>query len=196
MASCSAGPTRSPARVEKPRMTANLRPDHPLHRLFGGLVEHVFMVEIGICEPALADYLVGMLVEFVHVDRIYPMATVDGRTIRDISRVEAEADLGPGLNETRRRRLINRYIGDFTLFWAGVYPESLRPRRSDEVDRLPVFVQEGKRSYGIAGELTVPGEHPPAHVLRQLSAQFEYCVHGLQLVRAGWERMGGRLTGN
>jgi hypothetical protein len=177
-------------------MTADLRPEHPLRRLFGGLVEQVFMVDIGICDPQLTDYLGDMLADFVHVDRIYRLSTVDRAVIRDVSRMEAEAHLGPDLDATRRRRLISRYIGDFTLFWTGVYPENLHPRHQGGVDRLTVYVREGKRSYGIAGELTAAGEHPPAHVLRQLSEQFEYCVHGLQLVRAGWERRGGRLMGN
>lgn len=162
----------------------------PLRKLFGGLVEQVFNVDIGICDPALTNYLGEMLADFVHVDRIYRLRSVNKQVIREISRMEAEADLGPMVNETRRRRLINKYIGDFTLFWTGVYPEHLRPRRQGGVDRFGAYLLQGKRSYGIASELTGRGERPPADVLQHLSQQFEYCVHGLQLVRAGWERLG------
>jgi hypothetical protein len=130
----------------------------------------------------------------VHVDGIYRMRTVSGEAIRDISRVEAEAHFGPDVDSTTRSRLINRYIGDFTLFWTGVYPESLRlPRRG--VDRLHGYLIQGKRSYGIASELSGEETEPPAMLLRQLSREFECCVHGLHLVREGWQRLsraGGR----
>ena len=98
------------------------------------------------------------------------------------------------LSSTKRRpakpkREIHRHIGDFTLFWTGVYPETLRPRGQSDVDRLDVYLRTGKRSYGIASELTPAGVQPPPEVLAQLSEQFECCVHGLHLVRAGWEQL-------
>jgi hypothetical protein len=164
-------------------------PDSQLRQLFGGLVEQVFNVELGICEPRLTDYLGDMLADFVHIDRIFRLHTVDNETIRELSRMEVEAYLGPQLDETRRRRLINKYIGDFTLFWTGVYPEQLRARHQGGIERLTVYLQEGKRSYAVASELTDEREQPPADVLQQLSEQFEYCVHGLHLVREGWERL-------
>ncbi len=159
-----------------------------LRRLFDGLVEQVFMVELGICDPALTEYVGDMLADFVHMDRIYRLRTVDNTVIEELSHMEAQADLGPHLDETRRRRLIYKYMGDFTLFWTGVYPEQLRPRPG-RPGRLDFYLQHGRRSYGIAGELTRADERPPAQVLLQLSEQFEYCVHGLHLVRAGWERI-------
>jgi hypothetical protein len=159
-----------------------------LRRLFDGLVEQIFMVELGLCDPGLTEYLGDMLADFVHVDRIYRLRTVDNTVIRELSQMEAAANLGRDLDDTRRRRLINKYIGDFTLFWTGVYPEHLRPRPG-LANRLETYLQQGKRSYGIASELTRPYERPPARVLHQLSEQFEYCVHGLHLVRASWEQL-------
>lgn len=177
-------------------MIPKLHPGHPLRSLFGGLVEQVFSVDIGICDPPLTDYLGDLLAEFVHIDRIYRLRTITNEVIRDVSRMEAEADLGPEVADTMRRRLINRYIGDFTLFWAGVYPEQLRPRRQGGIDRLRPYVTQGKRSYGIASELTRPDENPPAAILQNLSEQFECCMHGLQMVRANWERLAAPDTGN
>lgn len=171
-------------------MKSELSPQHPLRKLFAGLVEHVFMVDVGICDPALTDYVGALLADFVHVDRIYRLHAVDGEVIRDLSRMEAEADLGPDIPHTARQRLVNKYIGDFTLFWAGVYPEFLRPRHQGGVDGLHRYLLQGKHSYGVASELTRPDDDPPRELLLHLSDQFEYCVHGLQLVRAGWERLG------
>jgi len=176
-------------------MPRNIGQSHPLRRFFAGLVEQVFMTEVGLADPRLTDYLTRLLSEFVHIDRIYRMRTIDGETIRDVSRIEAEAYLGPGLEGTARTWLVNRYIGDFTLFWIGVYPESLRPRHAG-VDRLQEFRLQGKRSYGIASELTPKRADPPGSLLRQLSEEFEACAHGLSLVRAGWERLDADLNIN
>lgn len=177
-------------------MNTQYDPNHPLRRLFNGLVEQVFQVDIGLCAPTVTDYLGELLAEFVHIDRIYALRSIDREVIRELSRMEADADLGPGVSETQRRRLVNKYIGDFTLFWAGVYPEQLCPRRQGGVGRLHEYLLQGKRSYGIASELTRPDDAPPADVLQCLSEQFECCVHGLHLVRAGWERLSNADAGN
>jgi hypothetical protein len=168
-------------------MVSNIGKGHPLRRLFRGLVEQVFMTEMGICDIRLTDYLSALLTDFVHVDAIYRLRTVDGSVIREMSHAEAEAYLGPDVDATRRTRIINRYIGDFTLFWTGVYPENLRRRGG--VNRLHEYLLQGRRSYGIASDLTTPDLHPPAALLRRLSEEFESCVHGLHLVREGWEQL-------
>jgi hypothetical protein len=172
-----------------------INPGHALRSLFHGLVEQVFMGELGICSPRLTEYLGDMLVDFVHMDRIFRMRSVDGSTIRDVSRVEAEAFLGPEIDVGTRTRIVNRFIGDFTLFWAGVYPENLRPVRGGG-DRLRLYLVQGKRSYGIASELSASDGIPPAGLLRELSAEFECCVHGLSRVRSNWQQFSGPTREN
>jgi len=167
-------------------MISNIGPDHPLRKLFSGLVEQVFMTEIGICDTRLTDYLSNMLGDFIHIDAIFQLRTVTGDQIREISRAEAEAFLGPEISGTHRTRMINRYIGDFTLFWTGVYPECLRTRG---VDRLREYIVLGRRSYGIAGELSDDRSAPPGNLLLMLSEEFESCAHGLHLVREGWRQI-------
>lgn len=160
--------------------------NQPLRKLFGGFVDDVFHAQLGVCNPRLTEYLGDMLMEFVHVDVIYRFHAVDGEQIREISRIEADAYLGPHAKPSERTRVINRYIGDFTLFWTGVYPEVLRRRNTD---RLHEYVLRGKRSYGVASELSTPDSEPSPELLRQLSNEFECCVHGLHLVREGWRQM-------
>jgi hypothetical protein len=169
-------------------MTHRLNTAANLQTLFAGLVEQVFMAEIGICDTRLTQYLTDLLTDFVHSDRIHRLRDADNVIIQDVSRMEAEAALRQTASETERRRLINRYIGDYTLFWTGVYPEQLRARRQGGVDRLQEYLLQGKRSYGIASALATPDSDPPAALLANLSAQFECCVHGLHLVRESWER--------
>ncbi len=171
-------------------MISKLPKGHPLRRLFDGLVEQTFMAELGMCDPRLTDYLGELLSEFVHTDHIFRLRGVDGQTILEVSRMEADAHLGPDVAPGTRTLLVNRYIGDFTLFWSGVYPETLRPRMQSGSDRLREFLVRGKRSYDIASQLCDDGSDPPAAVLRCLSQEFEACVHGLHRVRHGWESMG------
>lgn len=158
--------------------------------MFGGIVEQVFQAEIGICNPRVTDYLSDLLADFVHVDQIYRLESVDGHAICEVSRMEADARLGSAADQECRKKVINRYIGDFTLFWTGVYPEYLRLRRRGP-DRLREYLLQGKRSYTIASSLANPDDEPPGALYRQLSEEFENCMHGLHLVRTSWEQHKG-----
>ena len=61
-------------------------------------------------------------------------------------------------------------------------------RRPTWRDCIRDYVAQGKRSYRIASDLGAEDSEPPSDLLRQLSEGFESCVHGLGLVRKGWER--------
>ncbi|MFQ6047980.1 MAG: hypothetical protein ACE5K7_01280 [Phycisphaerae bacterium] len=162
---------------------------HPLGRFFRGLVEQTFYVDLGMCDPQLAGYLSGLLTQFVHIDQIFALRNATGRRIEDVAEMVSEAYLGPGVSEAVRRRIVHRHIGDFTLFWTGVYPEGLRRLRAPQrKDHLVDYLQQGKRSYAIASDLTPAEQEPSAQLLRRLSEKFEFCVYGLGLVRKGWER--------
>lgn len=163
---------------------------HPLREWFSGLVESSFNVEIGICDPTLVAYLTELLTEFVHVERIDCLQDGSGRRLEDVAEMIREAELGGSPSTASRHRLaIHRHIGDFTLFWTGVYPERLqRMRRRHDRDALLGYLEQGKRSYAIASDLSPADAKPPATVLRRLSDHFEDCVYGLGLVRRSWEQ--------
>jgi hypothetical protein len=77
-------------------------------------------------------------------------------------------------------------VGDFTLFWTGVYPEALaRLQARSSADHLIDFQRQGKRSYYLASMLEAGDEAP---ILRRLSEQFELCAFGLLRVRREWEK--------
>jgi hypothetical protein len=99
------------------------------------------------------------------------------------------ATLGDDADEHERRRMFHRHVGDFTLFWTGIYPENLRRmRRRQSPDALISYFEQGKRSYDLASQLSDDETRPPARVLRRLSDDFEYVVYGLGLVRRQWEQ--------
>ena len=87
------------------------------------------------------------------------------------------------------QRELHQHIGDFTLFWAGVYPEALRRSSScGAVDQFEDYCAHGKRSYLIASTIkTDQQERASADVLQRLSDRFELCTYGLREVRREWE---------
>src|SRR4051794_9806266 len=104
------------------------KPDHPLRRLFAGLTEQTFVATFGVADPRLTDYLSDLLSRFLHTDWIYRLHNLAGRRLEQVADMVIEAEQMPP--EGRTRREVHRHIGDFTLFWTGVYPEALSKLRS------------------------------------------------------------------
>jgi len=163
--------------------------DNPVRRWFAGLVEVSFQERVGLSDPGVLDYLTDLLTAFIHTERISLLGDGSGRKVTDVAEMLTEAQLGPTASDDERRRSVYRHIGDFTLFWTGVYPESLRRmHRRAARDDLLSYLEQGKRSYSIASDLSTDNTEPPARLLTVLSDQFEFCVYGLGLVRREWER--------
>lgn len=164
-----------------------IRPEHPLRQYFAGLVDNVFVTEIGLADPILTDYLADLLVSFTHIDRFRAMQSAADRPLEQIaSMLLAMSDDVPTA-ELNHDRLIYRNIGDYSLFWAGVYPEQLSASRRRRSDVLLDYVTQGKRSYAIVSDLTPYDDALPPSLFRHLSDDFESCLHGLGLVRRGLE---------
>lgn len=162
-------------------------PEHPLRRLFAGLTEQTFINALGVADPRLIDYLSAMLSRFVHVDVIYRLRDGSGRRLEQVVDMILDAEALPP--EGRTRREVHRHIGDFTLFWTGVYPEALRRLRSVlSKDHFIDYCEQGKRSYYIASTFEEDPYRDEAPVLRRLSREFELCAYGLNRVRREWER--------
>lgn len=139
------------------------------------------------CDPGLTDYLVDLLVDFTHVDRLNAIRNSSGKRLEQVAAMLAVLSDEQPESEIERDRMIYRSIGDYTLFWAGVYPEQLQRARPSPSDVLLDYVSQGKRSYAIVSELADEGDTPPSSLFRHLSEDFESCLFGLGLVRRGWE---------
>jgi len=158
-----------------------------LRRFFAGLTEYAFHTRLGVADPPLVDYLSELLVRFVRNDELYPVRTPRGERLVQVADMLAEARHREGL----ARRQVHRHIGDFTLFWTGVYPEVVDGMRRGGKDALLDYQQQGKRAYWIASTIPVEKEAAPADVLKRLSERFELCMYGLSEVRRQWEERGG-----
>ena len=171
-------------------MTRDVPERHPLHLLFRGLTESAFLSELGIGDPKLVGYVAGLLARFVPSESLYRLRDAQGRRLTELTAMIAEAESS---DDDDRRRDCHRHVGDFTLFWTGVYPESLPYlRAASSPDHLIDFQAQGKRSYYLAS--TYEGDESP--VLRRLSVEFELCAFGLSRVRREWERLEGGDPGD
>jgi len=158
---------------------------HSLHRMFRGLTEYAFMNELGIGDPSLVGYVSSLLAEFVPSTRVWGLRDDQGRRLEDVSGM-----LGEALKSTdeRRRKECLRHVGDYTLFWTGVYPEALgKLKGRSSPDRLIDYQQQGKRSYLMASKLG--SSDLESHLFQRLSEQFELCAFGLSCVRKEWEKL-------
>ena len=165
-------------------------PEHPLRRLFAGITEQTFNTALGVADPPLTDYLSALLSRFVHLDALYRLKNAQGKPLEEVAEMMIEAEAMP--QEGRTAREVYRHIGDFTLFWTGVYPEALRRlRHALSKDQLIDYTTQGKRSYYIASTFEQEPYREEAPVLRRLSSEFELCAYGLNQVRREWEKQRG-----
>ncbi|MBV8487914.1 MAG: hypothetical protein JO161_06510 [Planctomycetaceae bacterium] len=163
---------------------------HPLHRLFRGLTESTFMSELGIGDPSLVGYVANLLASFVPSEGVWQIRDKQGRPLMQVTQMVAEAE---SADDRERRRECHRHVGDYTLFWTGVYPEALaKLQDSNSPDSLIRYQEQGKRSYYLASTLSTSDDR--GSLLRRLSIEFELCAFGLSRVRREWEKMEAEAT--
>lgn len=156
-----------------------------LQQYFAGLTEQTFESRLGVADPPLVDYLADLLVRFVRSDAIFRVRDLAGRSLSEVADMLATAQerIGNG------RRDVHRHIGDFTLFWTGVFPEALaRLQAPDRRDHLLDYPAQGKRAYYIASTLGDEDTADECALLARLSHEFDMCVYGLGEVRRQWEQ--------
>lgn len=163
-------------------------PNARIEQYFSGLAENTFLTELGIVDPPMVDYLSDLLVRFVRSDVVHRLRGLSGCPMMTVTEMAAEAAQRFG----DAKREVHRHIGDFTLFWAGVYPEALRGKEEDVTSpQFESYCSQGKRSYQIAAAIESPTTKPTPEVLLRLSECFDLCAYGLREVRRQWENEGG-----
>jgi hypothetical protein len=166
--------------------------DHPLSRLFRELVHRQFVHGAGMADPEIAEYVAGVLVDFTHTDNLYRIRDARGRRLEEVAEMLVESHPLLAAQSFDRERAVRKHIGDFTLFFTGLFPEAvaaLPRRRPLSLDAFVDYVKAGKESYAVVAAFDVGEYRHQAPLFRRLSDRFEECVFGLNLVRAELERM-------
>jgi hypothetical protein len=165
-------------------VSQRISPQHPLRQLFNELVRETFLQQLHVDDPGVPEYVANMLVEFIHRDRIFALRDSRGRQLEEVAEMLMEGDVSLNAASFERERAVHKQIGDFTLFWSGVYPEMLRYfRAATRRDHLLDYVEQGRKSYGIAATFDYGDYEQEAQVLKRLSERFELCMFGLNMVR-------------
>ncbi|MGO8670909.1 MAG: hypothetical protein ACLQVD_06055 [Capsulimonadaceae bacterium] len=170
--------------------TDNRDLDPTLRRVFGAMVDQVFLQKLGVYDPSVTGYIADVLTDFAHMRQVYKVKDLEGRPLEEVADMLLQADVRLLATSFNREREVHRHIGDFTMFWAGVYPEALPHMRSRwRKDQLVDYMRQGKSSYAIAASFDYGAYRLEAPVLKRLSDEFELCVYGLNAVRGEMDRM-------
>jgi hypothetical protein len=165
---------------------------HPLQQLFSELVGRHYAQEIGIRDPQVVSYVAHLLAEFCDAEQLTKIRTASGRQLSDVGEMLMESDPIYGSAPSfDRERQVRKHIGDYTLFFAGMFPESINHQRlrRQRVENFVEWVKAGKESYYIVSKFEHFEYAKVAPLFAQLSQKFEDCVYGLNLVKNELEVM-------
>jgi len=155
-----------------------------IDRFFRGLTEYAFHARLGVVDPPLVDYVAVLLVRFLRHERVASLPGVGGEETAEVAKMLMVAQRHASAAEAREEY---RHIGDFTLFWSGLYPEALRRfRHAGPIDRLLDYREAGKRAYWLASTLEPDDAAEERRLLERLSHEYDLCVEGLAEVRRAW----------
>src|SRR5271157_5776182 len=135
---------------------------HPLQQLFQDLVGRHYAHEIGIRDPQIVAYVSHLLAEFCEADQLYKVRDARNRPLADVGEMLLESDpvYGPAPSFDRERQ-VRKHIGDYTLFFAGMFPErgnagaQTRGFRNQHLDSVVDFIRAGKESYYIVSQFNI-----------------------------------------
>ena len=166
-------------------MTTDNNHASALNRFFTGLSEYVFHTRLGVVDTQLIDYVSSLLIRFNRFENVQRVRTANGQLATEVVAMVKEAEKRIG----EAKREVHRHIGDFTLFWSGLYPEALRSLQGkDREDFFVKYCDQGKRAYHIASTIQSREKNTSNELLARMSDQFDMCAYGLREVRREWER--------
>jgi len=170
---------------------------HPLQKLFQELVGRHYAEEIGIRDPQIVAYVSHLLTEFCEAAQMYKVQDTANRPISDVGAMLLESDpvYGPAPSFDRERQ-VRKHIGDYTLFFAGMFPESINQNRlrRHRLESLVEWIKAGKESYYIVSKFEHFEYARVAPLFASLSKNFEECVYGLNMVKNDLEEMQHPIT--
>ncbi|HET9837471.1 MAG TPA: hypothetical protein VFR84_04490 [Candidatus Angelobacter sp.] len=164
---------------------------HPLQRFFKEVVERKYE-EVGMHSSEVQAYVANLLAEFCEAETLYKIKNADGRPLSDLGEMLLESDpvYGPASSFDRERQ-VRKHIGDYALFFTGMFPEGLnhyRLRRT-RIEGLIDIVKAGKESYYIVSKFEHFEYAKVAPLFRRMSSDFERLVYGLNHVKNELEEL-------
>ena len=160
---------------------------HPLRQLFQELVSRNYAsCGVELRDPAVSDYVANLLTEFCEIDQLHKIRDAGRRPLSDVGEMLLESDpvYGPAPCFDRERQ-VRKHIGDYTLFFTGMFPESIHHfrLRRQRLENFVDFMRAGRESYYIVSKFEHFEYAKVAPLFARLAREFERCVYGLNLVK-------------
>jgi len=120
-------------------------------------------------------YMLDLLIDFTDAEKFYMVNNIVGGDnpnpvkFLNLAKIAQDCEIGKVFTEERK---FDKYLGDFSLFGLGIFPENFKEVR--------LYSWIGKERYSKAAEL-YPADL--SKTLRNMSSNFESCVSGLKDVR-------------
>jgi hypothetical protein len=159
---------------------------HPLEPFFQQAVRNSYEGKLGLHDPDVTGYVAHLLCEFSDAKNLYKLHDESGSPIEELDEMVRASDPVNGSAESfDKERALRKYIGDYTLFVGGMYPEAAN---SDHAHRrnqptLEELIRAGKESYYIVSQFNLFEYEKEAPLFSRLSDGFERFILGLTLVR-------------
>jgi len=167
---------------------------HPLEPFFQQAVRESYEGKLGLHDPDIIAYVSRVLCDFSEADTLFKARGGAGHPKHELDAMILASDpihgTAPSFDAERAMR---KYIGDYSLFVAGMLPEAIDAGGPEKTRRptLGELIKSGKESYYIVSQFNVFEYKKEAPLFARLSEQFERYILGLALVR---EEMGKRLA--
>ena len=158
---------------------------HPLEPFFHEAVRSSYEGRLGL-GPEVTSYVSRMLCDFSEPESLFRLRDAKGRPIEKLDEMIRASD--PILGTARSfiaERTIRKYIGDYTLFVAGMCPEMIEPNSNKNSTKptLAELIRVGKESYHVVSQFNVFEYEKEAPLYGQLASVFEHCILGLAIAR-------------
>jgi hypothetical protein len=164
---------------------------NPLQQFFQELVARNYG-EVGVRSSEVQAYASNLLTEFCDVENLYKLKDENGEPMHDVGAMLLASDPIYGSAPSfDRERQVRKHIGDYALFFTGMWPEALnrfRLRRA-RMEGLIDFIRAGKESYFIVSKFEHFEYAKVAPLFRRMSLDFEQLVYGLNQVKNDLEEM-------
>jgi len=171
--------------IQHPENESFIETTQTLRGLFEELVARHFEESLHLSDREIILYVANLLSEFSRVEKLYPLRNAQGKPLEDVGEMLLASNPLLEASSFDREREVRKHIGDFTLFFVGLFPEAVNRwrLRRQRLDSLLDYVRTGKESYFIVSEFNLFEYKQSAPLFKKMSEQFESCVFGLNLVK-------------
>lgn len=141
----------------------------PPRLAFYVMVRHT-LLESGLDDPSIADYVAALVAEFGHGERAFHIAPHDDKSYRYL--VDLVTDIEGEESEPRQFEL-RAHLGNYSLWLAGLFPDYVMARvHRRGAPGLEYYEDMGSEGYRLASECDLAGRYDLARLYRGFAVDF------------------------